>query len=142
MDLVRQREFTEPLQCCTLREKFVNCRRFIMHTAIKNSFVLLIVVSYSITFPVLPLIHSHPFPARQNATTLVQSSAEKALTNTHPVSCIICSRINSAQALVNCSSHFSPVLPFAGISFRHSILNWCTFFHTPTQVRAPPFTPA
>ena len=112
-----------------------------MPKVIKLGLVLLAVVSYCSAFIVLPLAHFHILAAGSTTVRLVQDNTAGPSKNVHPVSCAICSRINSVQLFVDWSPHSSFILPFTGLSAFVSTPNLYSPAVVPNQVRAPPFFP-
>ncbi len=95
---------------------------------------LILVVSYSVTIPVLSVIHTHEMASSDKAV----SSAQQLASKSHPLICEICFKINSSQTIIE-----QPTSQFA-IQPKYKVISKNTQQHLPTPLlslshnRAPP----
>ena len=104
----------------------------------KISIVFLLVVSYTITFPVLSVVHHHVSQTKHSVVEMTLHAVEHSGEKTHSPSCLICLRIHSSQIILSGCIGFLPALTSFN-PFRHPFEALLVSAHyTNCDERAPP----
>lgn len=104
---------------------------------IRLSLICLVVVSYSVTFPVLSLYHPHPVGESTETSSALTQSQVSSTVSTDAMFCTAC-RVTSTQIVVEICVHPHSVLPYVGLASIDQSLDYHAYYHSTHQGRAPP----
>lgn len=103
--------------------------------------VLLLIVCYSATIPVLTVLHNH-YAKGQSALPCFQASKKAAHSTTHPLFCAICFRVSTAQAFIGHTIHVDADLIHHPAFVAKAMRPVDIIRQQPFQGRAPPLQQA
>jgi len=98
----------------------------------------LLILSYGITFPELPLLHDHPFLESPSAPLAFEQGTENYGTSSNSVECIACTRLNTGQVVISHLVGLSCNLPCAVLTLVEDPESCASPIHSHRRDRAPP----
>ncbi len=114
-------------------------RKFMVQdNSFRRTLALLLVGSYCFTFPLLAVRHGHDVLPRTSTQKISDSIDGNLLPENHSVACVICSRLNSSQAVIAADEFSHQFLHGSEVSVHVEHGENFSAFHLSFSSRAPP----
>jgi hypothetical protein len=101
---------------------------------LRSWIVVGLVITYSATIPLLPILHTHETPSSNKSV----EGAKKVASKNHPMYCETCLRINTTQIFANHVVYFRSILPGKIGIYQHDVDASTYSNRLPSLSRAPP----